>query len=370
LNWYNIASIYTAIAADLRENISGFGFISGGFLLGIGLFQIPGGLLAARAGPKRTAAIGTTISSAASTLCGFAGDLQQLIVLRFLVGLGMALVFAPGVTLMTRYFRHGSEGLGVGLFNAAFSLGGAVGLLGWALLAELIGWRVSLILGGALGLVTGLMLLLAVPSDPAKSDFTIHMTDVRAVLSNTRLFILGIGLLGFGIGYQLVSNFVVLYLQYRYGITSVLAGVVGGLVLIVSVPTAPFAGRLYDRMGNQRKLILLFGLVLALGVALPAIEFPYSTVIAALMAGVGGGAGLTIGFTAARQANPVGELYETLSVSWANSLSLYGGFWSPVLFSTITLSSGYPIAWLIGSLYTLLLFVPVAIFRATAIRPS
>ena len=57
-------------------------------------------------------------------------------VLRFVVGVGMALFFGPSVTLITRYLRRGSEGLAVGLLNSAHSIGGIIGLFGWVIIAE------------------------------------------------------------------------------------------------------------------------------------------------------------------------------------------------------------------------------------------
>ena len=73
-------------------------------------------------------------------------------ILRFVVGLGMALFFGPSVTLITRYLGRGSEGLAVGLLNSAHSIGGIIGLFGWVILAEVVGWKQSLLLSGGVGI--------------------------------------------------------------------------------------------------------------------------------------------------------------------------------------------------------------------------
>ena len=131
VNWYNMAAVFALTASELKQNVSGLGFVTSAFFIGIGVFQVPGGILAAKMGPRLTVVCGTTISSVAALLTGFAGNLAQLMVLRFFVGAGMALVFAPGVILVTRFIQRGSEGYGVGLYNSAFYLGGAIGLSGW-----------------------------------------------------------------------------------------------------------------------------------------------------------------------------------------------------------------------------------------------
>ncbi len=130
VNWYNIGSIFSLIALDFGENVAGLGFVTGSFYLGLGLAQVPGGILAARIGPRRTAIYGTIISSLACLFSGLISGFYQIIVLRFLAGLGMAFVFAPGVALIAKYFGRRTEGLGVGVYNAVFYIGGAFGLFG------------------------------------------------------------------------------------------------------------------------------------------------------------------------------------------------------------------------------------------------
>ena len=84
-------------------------------------------------------------------------------ILRFVVGLGMALFFGPSVTLITRYLGRESEGLAVGLLNSAHSIGGIIGLFGWVILAEVVGWKQSLLLSGASGLISSLVLIALLP---------------------------------------------------------------------------------------------------------------------------------------------------------------------------------------------------------------
>ena len=67
-----------------------------------------------------------------------------MVILRFLVGVGMAFFFGPSVILISKYLGKGSEGLGVGILNSAHSLGGIIGIFGWIIVSEIIGWRTSL----------------------------------------------------------------------------------------------------------------------------------------------------------------------------------------------------------------------------------
>ena len=111
------------------------GLLTTSFLIGVGLFQVPGGILAAIQGSRRTAIHGIMIASSAALLCGLSSQLQQMEILRFVVGLGMALFFGSSVTLITGYLGRGSEGFAVALLNSAHSIGGIIGIFGWIILA-------------------------------------------------------------------------------------------------------------------------------------------------------------------------------------------------------------------------------------------
>jgi MFS family permease len=78
INWFNIASIFPHIALDFKQDISFLGLLSSTFLVGIGLFQVPGGILAAKLGPRKTAIYGIVIASSAAFLSGLSSQLQQM----------------------------------------------------------------------------------------------------------------------------------------------------------------------------------------------------------------------------------------------------------------------------------------------------
>lgn len=107
VNWYSFAAVFSFTASELNQNVCGLGLVTSMFFVGIGIFQVPGGILAAKIGPRLTALCGTSIASLAMLLTSFAGNLVEIAILRFFVGLGMAFVFSPGVILMTRFLHGG-----------------------------------------------------------------------------------------------------------------------------------------------------------------------------------------------------------------------------------------------------------------------
>jgi MFS family permease len=370
INWLNVAAIFSLIASEMKQDVSGLGLVTAAFYIGIGLFQVPGGILAAKIGPRLTVIYGTTIASFFALLTGFAGNLAEIAVLRFFVGAGMALVFAPAVVLVTRFLRKGSEGVGVGIYNSAFSLGGVIGLSGWAVFAGGVGWRSSLIISGSLGLATSALLLFFVPKDNLRSDFKIDAQHLKLILYDKWLMALSIALLGIGIGSTVVGNFMAYYVENVSHVSVGEAGAIASLTQASALLTAPFSGRVFDRFGNVKLLLLATGAVMAFGVGIAFVGTLYSAITSSVLVGLASGAGYTFGFAAAREASRLGPEYETLAVSWVNGIALFGDFVPPLLFSYVAIGFGYGSAWLVLALFTFVLILPVLFSRISTRRNS
>lgn len=363
VNWYNFAAVFVLIARDFNQNVSGLGWAVGSFYLGAGLFQIPAGLLAAKIGPKRTAVFGTLLASGAAILTSLSTDFSQLPLLRFIVGVGMAFVFGPGVILTARYFREKSEGFSVGLFNAAYYLGGALGLFGWAVLADAWGWRESLALSGAIGLLTGILTIFLVPKDTIREEFNMELAEIRRILSNRWLIVLGTGLFGITGLTSLTTAFMVYYLEDFMKSTAALAGFVGALALLGSLLSSPLFGILYDRTHNASGLIFICGICGIIGLEVAAVPNIYGAILASLIIGLTAGGAVTVGFSTAREL--AHAEYETLAVSFINSTQLFAGFLFPPIFSMSVVQFGYSTAWLLSGLY---MFPFIAIVLLTRSR--
>jgi MFS family permease len=359
VNWYSLAAVFSFTASELHQNVSGLGIVTAAFFVGIGVSQVPGGILAAKIGPRLTVIFGTAVASSAALLTGFAADLAEIAVLRFFVGLGMAFVFAPGVILMAKLIQEGSEGLGVGFYNSAFSLGGALGLFGWAVLAAQIGWRSSLAIGGLLGIFTSILMWFLVPKDSQRSDFTVELHHLRLILLDKWLIILSVAMLGLQAGSTVFSNFMAYYLESAVSINVGEAGTIASLASLFAFASAPFAGRLFDRHSNTKQLLLASGCLMAVGVGVAFLGTVYSAILAGVLVGLATGSGFTFGFSAAREANKLDKEYETLAVSWVNSISLFGNFVSPLLFSYVVIQYGYSPAWLCMAVLAFVLIIPI-----------
>jgi sugar phosphate permease len=181
----------------------------------------------------------------------------------------MAFFFGPSVILISSFLGKGSEGLGIGILNSAHSFGGIIGIFGWIVIAHLIGWRDSLIMSGFLGIISGFFLIYVTGQSKIKkknicssqnkssrnfgnfiplykpengitnSAFKIKLNDIKIIVFNKSIIIIGLSLLGVQIGWNLVSTFIVLYLKNGLHINPLFAGFVGGIPMIFNVISSP-----------------------------------------------------------------------------------------------------------------------------------
>jgi MFS family permease len=358
INWYSIPPVFYLIALDFHAPVSGLGLISSAFLVGIGFFQIPGAVFSAKFGARRLCLIGMVLLSVSVMLCALASSIDLIALLRFFSGMGMALFFSSSIALMTRSSRAGRAGFVLGLSNAVAAVGGGIGLLGWAIIGASIGWRLSLVLIGGLGLVSAAFLFLNVPRDAPARDFKLNLPDLRRVLLDRWLLVVGCVLLAYDIGNTLAATFAEVYLHDSLGVSAGASGAIGSLVIFSGLFTAPIAGHFHNRVVRVKPVLVASGLAIAGGVAIASLATPTAVLVSAVTVGLASGVGYT--FAAAWDSSAL-RAQRTIALSWVNCIQLLFSFWAPYLFSFVVLGYGYHVAWLTGGLYTAVLILPLVL---------
>lgn len=362
INWFNIGALFPFISKEFNQDVSYLGQLSGFFLLGIGLFQIPGGLFATKYGSRRSAILGILLSSVAVIISSVTTQIAVFVILRFIVGLGMAFFFSAGVTLITTYLGKRSEGTGIGLLNSFQAIGGIIGIFGWILVAEALGWRLSLIISGILGVAIGLMMIFLLPGE-TQVRTTISISLLRKLLFSRYLISLGVILTATQLAWGLTVSFFVFYLIDRMKISPEFAGIISSIPLIVYVFTSPITGKIYDKSNNSKWMLLIFSIMLGISIMVNSLNNLTAVILSAILVGFFATGGFTIIYAITRKIESTtltqGQEYATLNVSWINGISLMGISWVPVVFSLIINQTGYSIAWFIGGAITLILTIPI-----------
>lgn len=148
--------VVIATAAPVIEKEYGFspvtmGWIFASFSIAYALFQIPGGWLGDRFGPRRAltgVVLWWSTFTAATAMTWSAGSMM---VCRFLFGMGEAGAFPIATRSLSRWMLPSERGWAQGVTHAGARLGGAVTPVFVALLIVQFGWRMPFLAFAVLG---------------------------------------------------------------------------------------------------------------------------------------------------------------------------------------------------------------------------
>lgn len=138
----------------------------GAGLLGLTAGALLCGPLSDKLGRKKVIEWCVALFGLFSLLSAFSPNLETLIILRFLTGLGLGGAMPNTITMTSEYLPSRRRGALVTLMFCGFTLGSALGGIVSAQLVAVIGWHGILVLGGVLPLMLFFALLVALPESP------------------------------------------------------------------------------------------------------------------------------------------------------------------------------------------------------------
>ena len=118
--------------------------------------------------------------SSMTALCGFAQNFVQLFIARLGVGVGEAGGVAPAYSLISDYFPSNQRSRALGIYAFAIPIGSALGMLIGGVLTNLIGWRLTFIVVGVLGLAIAPLFKMTV-KEPKRGRYDSPSADLIAV---------------------------------------------------------------------------------------------------------------------------------------------------------------------------------------------
>ena len=129
------------MASELNINTPELSWIMTIYILATAMLQIPFGKIADNFGRKKIYLIGTIIFSSSALVLGFMNSATTIIIMRFIQGVGGALVFATGTAILTSVFPSDKKGLAFGINIGSVYLGLTVGPSLGGFLTYSLGWR-------------------------------------------------------------------------------------------------------------------------------------------------------------------------------------------------------------------------------------
>jgi len=344
-----------AMSTGLNTTLDQILWVLNAYILVYAVLLITAGRLGDLYGQRTLFAIGLSVFTVASALCGFSQNPTQLIAARILQGIGGALLTPQTLSILTMIFPPERRGAAFGVWGGVAGLATLAGPTVGGAIITYIDWRWIFFINVPIGIAALIATFLVIPDlRPGRH----HGWDfVGTIVATAGLFAIVFGLIEgqryswgqiesypitipevIGAGVVLIALFLIwerfqaeplvplslfadrnftvanwiaaaisfgmlsaflpltIYLQSVRGFSALVAGLTLAPMSLTSMLTAPFAGRFADRIGG--KYILMAGISLfTIGIGLIAyIAGPDSTWINFLVPAIIAGAGIGMTF--------------------------------------------------------------------------
>src|ERR1700761_7090319 len=175
--------LFSVLAVDVRDAMSlslpQVGLASTLFTLGMGFAGIPTGYLLSVMSRKAVVLLGLFIFSLATLLTAYAKGLPDLLVYRFVSGLGEAMQVTALIAIGASYF-HRHRALVTGVISSFYGIGSFAGPMMTASLLSAYGWKVPFVVFGVAGFVAMAIVALCLRAWFSESRANEEASDGRA----------------------------------------------------------------------------------------------------------------------------------------------------------------------------------------------
>ena len=287
---------FTFVSYLLRTNISvgaelmmpalglsktDMGQIFTSFLIGYAIFQIPGGLLGDRIGPKPTLGVSVLIWGictmltglvARSTKTAFLTPFAWLWTVRFVLGLAEATTYPVGSRVVYNWIAPHQRAFATSLMLTGTSIGAAVAspLMSWLMVG--IGWPAAFgVTSIAAFLIAVVWFLYAADTPPngataaALAPEYDSSENLRDIIKSRRVILLCLSYVSEGYVLFLFVFWLYIYLVEVRGFSILKGGLVAALPWITGLCFTPLGGLLSDRFAAARNRVAGSRFVIMLG---------------------------------------------------------------------------------------------------------
>lgn len=152
-----ISAAKEPITGDLGLTDNQMGWVLSAFALGYALFQVPGGLMSDRFGPRKVLAGIIAVWSLFTALTGMVRTYTGMLIVRFLFGAGEAGAF-PGISrAVYSWIPMKERGIVQGINFSGSRVGAALAMPLVAGMITALGWRTSFMVLGVAGIVFAIL---------------------------------------------------------------------------------------------------------------------------------------------------------------------------------------------------------------------
>lgn len=233
--------------------------------------QIPTGILADTLGPRKTITMGTMLATVGSLIFACAPHIVVAFIGRFLVGIGVAVVFVCILKIIAEWFPKEKFGTMSGCTSFIGNLGAILAMAPLAYLNSFIGWRNSFLMISGITLILGILGWCFIkerePVNPVEemnvecNEWSRIWEVIKKILKDRALYPIMIAYaLTFGSTMALTGTWGVSMFQDLYkGISKTTAANAMSFITLGVAVGGIIIGKLSDTMKSRRKPMILFG---------------------------------------------------------------------------------------------------------------
>lgn len=287
VTYTNHAPLIPLLAAEFALSDLEAGLLTTALFLSSVITFLVGGTLADRTGPRRILALGVGLALAGNIVFALAPSYGWLLIGKGISGLGSGLGFNAGVSYVAGLYGDDRSHFGLGLYGGGYPLGSAIAIFGMPPLAVLSDWRTAFWISSA---AIALVLLLWPAAPETRQRRPTGWVLEAATCGNCWWASVQHGA-GFGLSFA-AGTWITVYLLREFALPLAFAGLLGSLLLAVTMLARPLGGLLLSKehLGSRTvmrtaQLLILVGLLV---LALPGRPL-LAAVLGAVAVGLGGG---------------------------------------------------------------------------------
>lgn len=285
---YGVNAILPALQKDLGMSSTEVGMLSSCVFLGMAIFVMPISFIGEQKSQRRAISLCTILWSGVTVICGMATSTITLALCRLGVGAGNS-AFAPLSTAMiTSWYKKSSWGKVLGLYNTAMTLGGILGMILFAAIADTMGWRMSFYIIGGISLVLSMLTFFlpdnkkllaeqgaaeaAATGKKEVAQVKLNAKDTaKLLLSNRALLLMCLGAGVAVMTLNISTTFISIYYCDMLGISQTAAAGIVALSTPISLIAYPLGGAILDKWyAKDRRARMLMPMIC---IAITAITF-------------------------------------------------------------------------------------------------
>ena len=270
-----MSAMFSEIAASLDLDLVELGWIWGvSSAMGI-VTALIGGIALDHYGTRRTLVLLCLATGLSGALRGFAFDFWSLFAFSFLHGMFWPVMPMTFAKLNREWFASRQLGFAVGVMSTGFASGLMLGSRFCAtVLSPLLGgWRATLLVLGAGGIILALLWLVAHPPSPPSARRRLSARriarDLRVIARFREFWVIALSVLAVVGLFRGLLGYVPTYLR-ELGWSAVDADSAITVYFLVSLISVAPITRLSDRLGDRKRVMAVGSLLMSAGVALMA----------------------------------------------------------------------------------------------------